>query len=86
MVDLTDVRGLFGILTFKVGAVFDVFSRMPLSARVFSKEPSAVEIAQFVSRTAHRHGRPGEGSGKSPFRIEYLDSEQRLPVLFRNAT
>jgi transposase InsO family protein len=58
MVDLTDVRGLFGILTFKVGAVFDVFSRMPLSARVFSKEPSAAEIARFVSGTAKHYGQP----------------------------
>jgi hypothetical protein len=54
MVDLTDVRGLFGILTFKVGAVFDAFSRMPLSAKVFSKEPSAADIARLVSRAAKR--------------------------------
>jgi transposase InsO family protein len=59
MVDLTDVKGLFGIVTFKVAVVFDAFSRMPLSARVFSKEASALEIARFVSRTAKRHGRPG---------------------------
>ena len=58
MVDLTDVKGLFGIVTFKVAVVFDAFSRMPLSARVFSKEASALEIARFVSRTARRHGRP----------------------------
>jgi transposase InsO family protein len=58
MVDLTDVKGLFGIVTFKVAVVFDAFSRMPLSARVFSKEASAVEIARLVSRTARRHGRP----------------------------
>ncbi len=58
MVDLTDVKGLFGIVTFKVGVVFDAFSRMPLSARVFSKEASAAEIARLVSRTARRHGRP----------------------------
>ena len=31
---------------------------MPLSARVFSKEASAAEIARLVSRTARRHGRP----------------------------
>jgi transposase InsO family protein len=59
MVDLTDVKGLFGIVTFKVAVVFDAFSRMPLSVRVFSKEASALEIARFVSRTAKRHGRPG---------------------------
>ncbi len=58
MVDLTDVKGLFGAKLFKVSAVFDVFSRMPLSARVFSKGPSAAEIARFVSGTARRRGRP----------------------------
>jgi transposase InsO family protein/DNA-binding transcriptional regulator YiaG len=58
MVDLTDVKGLFGIVTFKVAVVFDAFSRMPLSIRVFSKEASATEIARFVSRTAKMHGRP----------------------------
>ncbi len=58
MVDLTDVKGLFGIVTFKVAVVFDAFSRMPLSGRVFSKEASAREIAQFVSKAAGRHGRP----------------------------
>jgi transposase InsO family protein len=58
MADLTDVKGLFGLVTFKVAVVFDAFSRMPLSARVFSKEASALEIARFVSRTAQSHGRP----------------------------
>ena len=58
MADLTDVKGLFGLVTFKVAVVFDAFSRMPLSARVFSKEASASEIARFVSRTAKSHGRP----------------------------
>ena len=58
MVDLTDVKGLFGIVTFKVAVVFDAFSRMPLSARVFTKEPSSPEIARFVSRAAKKRGRP----------------------------
>ena len=58
MVDLTDVKGLFELVTFKVGVVFDAFSRMPLSASVFTKEPSAEEIASFVSGTAKHHGRP----------------------------
>ena len=51
-------KGLFGIMTFKVAVVFDAFSRMPLSVRVFSKEASAREIARFVSKAARRHGRP----------------------------
>ena len=58
MADLTDVRGLFSLVTFKIAVAFDVFSRMPLSARIFSKEPSAGDMASFVSRTAKRHGRP----------------------------
>jgi len=58
MVDLTDVKGLFGMVTFKVAVVFDAFSRMPLLVRVFSKEASAREIARFVSKAARRHGRP----------------------------
>ena len=58
MVDLTDVKGPFGLVTFKVAVVFDAFSRMPLSVWVFSKEASAPEIARFVSKAARRHGRP----------------------------
>lgn len=57
MADLTDVKGLFGMVTFKVGVVFDAFSRMPLSSRVFENEPSSAEISQLVSQTARRHGR-----------------------------
>jgi transposase InsO family protein len=58
MVDLTDVKGLFGLVTFKVAVVFDAFSRMPLSVWAFSKEASSREIARFVSKAARRHGRP----------------------------
>src|SRR3974390_2363945 len=58
MVDLTDVNGLFGLATLKVAVVFDAFSRMPLSGRVFSKEASAREMARFVSNATRRHGRP----------------------------
>src|SRR5450756_830148 len=58
MVDLTDVKGLFGLVTFKAAVVFDAFSRMPLSAKVFTKEPSSPEITRFVSRTARQRGRP----------------------------
>ena len=58
MADLTDVRGLFSLVTFKIAVAFDVFSRMPLSARIFSKEPSAGDMARFASKTAKRHGRP----------------------------
>lgn len=46
------------MVTFKVGVVFDAFSRMPLLARVFLKEPSSPEIARFVSKAAQRCGPP----------------------------
>src|SRR5450830_1272244 len=61
MVDLTDVRGLFGIVTFKVGVVLDAFSRMPLSARVFGKEPSSADIHLTLDLEADRlaRARPG---------------------------
>ena len=58
MSDLTDVGGLFGLVTFKIAVVYDVFSRMPLSMRLFVKELSADEMARFVSRTARRFGKP----------------------------
>ena len=85
MVDLTDVRGLFSLVTFKVGVVFDAFSRMPLSARVFMKEPSSAEIARFVSRAAGRRGRPSKfvsDQGRQDlFGIEEeLDRADRTPV------
>src|SRR5450759_3769199 len=49
---------MFSLATFKVGVVFDAFSRMPVSARVFTKEPSSAEIARFVSRAAKKRGQP----------------------------
>jgi putative transposase len=58
MADLTDVKGLFGVVTFKIGVVLDAFSRMPLSVRVFTKEPSSAEITRFVSKAAKRRGPP----------------------------
>jgi hypothetical protein len=87
MVDLTDVKGLFGIVTFKVAVVFDAFSRMPLFVRVFSKEAEVYfgRTSAHLSAIPPPRGRPGEGPMDLPFRIEYLDTEQLLPVLVRKA-
>jgi replicative DNA helicase len=41
-------------VTFNVAVVFDAFSRMPLSVRVFSTEASAREIAQYGLAPAPR--------------------------------
>jgi hypothetical protein len=36
---------------------------------------------KHLSAVEPPRGRPGEGPAETPFRIEYLDPEQRLPVL-----
>lgn len=58
MADLTEVPSLFRIFSFKLAVVFDAFSRLPLTFRVFASEPSAADIASLFSRAASHFGRP----------------------------
>jgi transposase InsO family protein len=58
LADITHVKGLFGLRSFKVAAVFDAFSRMPLALRVFRSEPAAQDILQLVFAAVRRHGAP----------------------------
>jgi len=58
MLDLTEVPGLLRLFSFKVAVVFDVFSRMPLAARVFLSEPSGAAIARLFMSAAIRFGPP----------------------------
>ncbi len=58
MADLTEVPGLFRIFQFKVAAVIDVFSRMPVATRVFFTEPSANAIAELFHEAVDRFGVP----------------------------
>jgi putative transposase len=58
MADITTVRGLFGLQEFKVGAVLDVFSRLPLAAQVFLKEPSAEQMLALLWSAISRHEPP----------------------------
>lgn len=39
----------------------------------------------YLSSVPPPRGRPREGPAASPFQVEYLDSEQRLPLLVMNA-
>lgn len=61
MVDLTDVKGLFGIVTFKVAVVFDAFSRMAVATRsqheieLYRKYPGYFGYVFFVM-TPDEHG------------------------------
>jgi transposase InsO family protein len=58
LADVTHVKGLFGLVSFKVAAVFDAFSRMPLALRVFRAEPKAEDMVQLVLAAIRRHGTP----------------------------
>ena len=58
MLDLTDIRGLFGLFKFKLAVVIDVFSRMPLMGQIFMSEPSSDQMAELVQIAAAKHGAP----------------------------
>src|SRR5260370_36385413 len=58
MIDITEIRGLFGLFTFKLAVVIDVSSRMPLAGKVFTSEPTAYDIAALVDYGAAKHGAP----------------------------
>jgi transposase InsO family protein/DNA-binding transcriptional regulator YiaG len=58
LADITEVSGLFRLYSFKLAAVFDVFSRMPLAWKVFRAEPSAAEMADLVESAARSHRNP----------------------------
>lgn len=58
MADLTEIPSLFRLFSFKLAVIFDVFSRFPLAARVFSCEPSGSEMAGLFREAAERFGSP----------------------------
>ncbi|HEY6332340.1 MAG TPA: DDE-type integrase/transposase/recombinase [Blastocatellia bacterium] len=58
MIDITEIPGLFNLFKFKLAVVLDVFSRMPLAAQFFTKEPTADQMAGLVRHAAAKHGSP----------------------------
>jgi transposase InsO family protein len=58
MLDLTEIPGLLRLFCFKLVVVLDVFSRMPLAARVFFTEPSGRDVARLFAAAARRFGPP----------------------------
>jgi transposase InsO family protein len=56
VVDITTVPSLFGLVTFHIALVMDVFSRFPLACRCFRSEPSAIQMIELVEE-ALRFGR-----------------------------
>ena len=58
MADVTTIPSLFRLFSFKLVVVLDVFSRMPLAAKVFWKEPSARQMGRLIQRAALRFCSP----------------------------
>jgi putative transposase len=58
LADVTHVRSLFGLRVFRVAAVFDAYSRMPLALRVFRPAPTARQAARLLTSAARRYGCP----------------------------
>jgi putative transposase len=58
LVDLTNISGLFGLFSFKVVLILDVFSRLPLAVRVFSKEPTGCDVVELLRSAIGRFGLP----------------------------
>jgi transposase InsO family protein len=58
MLDITQVSSFLRLFSFKLAVVFDVFSRTPLAARAFLREPSGQDIARLLRRAAERFGAP----------------------------
>jgi transposase InsO family protein len=58
MLDLTEIPGFLRLFSFKLAVILDVFSRAPLAARVFYQEPTGLDMAKLLARTARRFGPP----------------------------
>jgi len=56
MLDVTEIPVLFRIFTVKLVLAIDVWSGMPLGARVLPKEPTAAEVSELFQDVVARHG------------------------------
>jgi len=92
MADITTIPSLFRLFSFKLVVVLDVFSRMPLAAKVFWKEPSARQMCRLFQRAALRFGPPrhfvsdkGRQFTAQRFRktLLWLDTRQRFGAIGR---
>jgi transposase InsO family protein len=60
ILDITHVKACFGLLHFRVAAVLDAYSRLPLATRAFPREPSSPEMLALVKAAMRRYGRAQE--------------------------
>ena len=86
MLDLTEIPGLLGLFSFKLAVVLDVFSRMPLAARIFLTEPGGSELAKLFTKAARRFGAPRHSvsdQGAQFTSQEFRNGLERLGVRHR---
>jgi len=58
MIDITEIPGFLRLFSFKLAVVFDAFSRAPVSARIFLREPSGRQTARLLRRAVHDRDPP----------------------------
>ena len=58
MMDITEIPSAFRLFTFKFVVLLDVFSRFPVAAKLFFKEPTAREVAEMIRTAVKKHGGP----------------------------
>ena len=58
MIDITEIPGFLRLFSFKLAVVIDAFSRAPLAASVFLREPSGRQAARLLRRAARTHSPP----------------------------
>lgn len=58
MMDITEIPSAFRLFTFKFVVLLDVFSRFPVGAKLFFKEPTAKEVSEIIRTAVKQHGGP----------------------------
>jgi putative transposase len=58
MMDVTEIKTLFGAQTLYFAAVFDAFSRLPLAGMAFARKPGGAAMARLFKRAVAVFGRP----------------------------
>jgi transposase InsO family protein len=58
MMDVTEVKTLFGAQTLYFAAVFDAFSRMPLAGMTFAVKPGGAAMTRLFKHAVKAFGRP----------------------------
>ena len=58
MIDITHIPGLFGLFSFQLAVVIDVFSRMPLIGEILTTNPTALQMNDLVQQAVAKHGHP----------------------------